>query len=78
MIRAGLFRRPRPALAGRGFDMKEYELVRNGITFTVLMDEKTAQERKLKPVQRKGAAPQNKAKAPQNKFARDVAKPSDK
>jgi len=58
--------------------MQEYELVRNGIKFTVRMSEKAAKELKLKPVDRKAApAPANKSKAPMNKGASNVA-PADK
>lgn len=52
--------------------LSEYEMTRNGITFTVKMDRETAKRLKLKPVE-KGRTPQNKGRGPANKAANNVA-----
>lgn len=54
--------------------LNEYEVTRNGITYTMMLEEDTAKERKLKPVQRKGATPPNKSRAPRDKAAPNVAR----
>lgn len=57
--------------------MQEYEVTTpQGIRLTMLLEEKTAKERGLKPVERKGAAPLHKARKPRNKAA-DVAPTSE-
>lgn len=59
--------------------LNEYEVVRNGITFTMLMSDKTAKAKGLKPVAAKGAAPRNKTRAPRDKGPDDdVARPARK
>lgn len=56
--------------------LNEYEVERNGITFTMLMTDKTAKAKGLKPVETKGAAPRNKSRAPRDKGPSDGVAPA--
>lgn len=49
--------------------LREYEMTRNGITFTALFDEKTAKEQGLKLVESPAEVSTN-AKTPRNKSRR--------